>query len=241
MNRDPERVEQNVAPLQGADPLDLFLGFHSLHLGFISWSPLATIGEANMWTRFSVVLIVLVLISSAYGQTPERTIAVTIDDLPVVSTRRDIGNRRKITRNLLGHIKRARVPAIGFVNENKLYDGARRNEQEIDLLRMWLDAGLELGNHTYSHRSLNTIPLSDYQADLLRGEAITRELLARKKKSLRYFRHPFLQTGRTLEIKAQFDVFLQKHGYKVAPISSTMRTIFSRAHMTTRSIKRTCG
>ncbi|MBX3245074.1 MAG: hypothetical protein KF685_11510, partial [Acidobacteria bacterium] len=43
------------------------------------------------------------------GQTANRTVAVTIDDLPVVSTRRDLKNRRSITKNLLGHIKKAKV------------------------------------------------------------------------------------------------------------------------------------
>jgi peptidoglycan/xylan/chitin deacetylase (PgdA/CDA1 family) len=174
-------------------------------------------------------LLILAVLSPA--QSSKRTIAVTIDDLPVVSTRRDIENRREITRKLLSHVKKAKVPAIGFVNENKLYDGDRRDEAQVDLLRMWLDAGLELGNHTYSHRSLNTIPLGDYQADVLKGEAITRELLARKKKTLRYFRHPFLQTGRSLEIKTQFDAFLAKHGYTIAPISfDNADYIFSRAY-----------
>ena len=170
------------------------------------------------------------LITSAHAQTAKRTIAITIDDLPVVSTRRDIANRIEITKKLLGHIRKAKVPAIGFVNENKLYSDSKRDEKQVDLLRMWLDAGLELGNHTYSHRSLNTIPLSDYQADVLKGETITRELLGRKKK-LRYFRHPFLQTGRTLEIKAQFDAFLRSHGYTIAPISvDNADYIFSRAY-----------
>ena len=184
-----------------------------------------------MCTRFSSLLIVFLFTVAAYPQTPTRTIAVTIDDLPVVSTRRDIENRATITKKLLGHIKKAKVPAIGFVNENKLYSDGVRDEKQVDLLRLWLDGGLELGNHTYSHRSLNAIPLNDYQADLLKGETITRELLARKKKSLTYFRHPYLQTGRTLEIKSQFDAFLKKHGYTIAPITfDNADYIFSRAY-----------
>ena len=187
-------------------------------------------GDKNMVMRF-VSILLLVIAANALGQTSNRTVAVTIDDLPVVSTRRDIENRREITRKLLRHIRKANVPAIGFVNENKLYTADKRDEQQIDLLRMWLDAGLELGNHTYSHRSLNTIPLTDYQADVLKGEAITRELLSRKKKPLTYFRHPFLQTGRTIEIKDQFAAFLQKHGYTIAPISfDNADYIFSRAY-----------
>ena len=178
-----------------------------------------------------IALIFLLGTVSAFAQTTQRTIAITIDDLPVVSTRRDLKNRQEITRKLLGHIKKAKIPAIGFVNENKLYVGERRDEAQIDLLRMWTDAGLELGNHTYSHRSLNTIPLAEYQSDLLNGESITRELLAKKKRELRFFRHPYLQTGRSMDVKAQFDAFLKQHGYTIAPVSiDNADYIFSAAY-----------
>ncbi len=178
-----------------------------------------------------VLAIVFLLSSNVFAQTQQRTIAITIDDLPVVSTRGDLKNRQKITKNILKHLKDAKVPAIGFVNENKLYAGDKRLEKQIDLLRMWVNAGFELGNHTFSHRSLNQIELGDYQADILKGETITKELLARKGKSIRFFRHPYLQTGRSLEVKAGLDAFLAKHGYTIAPISvDNADYIFSRAY-----------
>ncbi len=178
-----------------------------------------------------VVGLIFLLAVAVCGQQVNRTVAVTIDDLPVVSTRSDHRNRFEITKKLLGHIKKARVPAIGFVNENKLFSGEKRDERQVDLLRMWLDAVLELGNHSYSHRSLNQIPLADYQADVLKGERVTKELLAAKGKKMRYFRHPFLQTGRTLEIKASFDKFLSDNGYTIAPISiDNGDYIFSKAY-----------
>jgi len=181
--------------------------------------------------KIAVFIVFLVATLSCFGQTSTRQIAMTIDDLPVVSTRRDVKNRQEITKKLLGHIKKAKIPAIGFVNENKLYDGDKRNEQEIDLLRMWISAGLELGNHTFSHRSLNRIKLADYQADLLKGQTITKELLAKKGKDIRYFRHPFLQTGRSMDVKANFDKFLAANGYTIAPISfDNADYIFSRAY-----------
>ncbi|HKX83262.1 MAG TPA: polysaccharide deacetylase family protein [Pyrinomonadaceae bacterium] len=176
-------------------------------------------------------LMFLLMAMVAVGQQPKRTIAVTIDDLPVVSTRRDLKNRQEITKKLLAHIKKAKVPAIGFVNENKLYVDGKPDEQQVDLLRMWLDAGLELGNHTFSHRSLNTIPREEYQADLLKGESVTKELLAAKNRKIRFFRHPFLQTGRTMEIKSEFDKFLATNGYTIAPITfDNADYIFSRAY-----------
>lgn len=168
---------------------------------------------------------------SISGQPTNRTVAITIDDLPVVSTRSDLKNRQQITKKLIGHITKAKVPAIAFVNENKLYAGDKRDEKQIDLLRMWLVAGLELGNHTFSHRSLNQIPIADYEADLMKGETIAKELLGEKGRKIRFFRHPFLQTGRTLETKAQFDAFLSEHGYRIAPITfDNADYIFSRAY-----------
>src|SRR5687767_13878216 len=98
-----------------------------------------------------ILLLLLLCMSIAAQQKTARTIAITIDDLPVVSTRSDLKTRQEITRKLLGHLKKANAPEIGFVNENKLYTGQKRDQDQIALLQMWLDAGLDLGNHTYSH------------------------------------------------------------------------------------------
>ncbi len=172
-----------------------------------------------------------VFITGANAQVVKRTIAVTIDDLPVVSTRRDLANRQEITRKLLAHIKRAKVPAIGFVNENKLYRDGTRVEAEVDLLRMWTNAGLELGNHTFSHRSADAITLDEYTADILRGEIITKELIKAKGREIKYFRHPFLQTGADMRVKTAIYEFLAKQNYVVAPITfDNADYIFSRAY-----------
>jgi peptidoglycan/xylan/chitin deacetylase (PgdA/CDA1 family) len=77
---------------------------------------------------------------AVYPQQTRRFIAVTIDDLPVVSTRSDLKNRQVITKKLLRQLRDSKVPAIGFVNENKLYRGGERDPAQIELLKMWLDA-----------------------------------------------------------------------------------------------------
>ena len=184
--------------------------------------------------RFAKALFLLVFVFSAFNVQAQRTqrfIAVTIDDLPVVSTRRDLKTRQEITKKLLNHITKAKIPAVGFVNENKLYAGGRRDEMQIDLLRSWLNASLELGNHTFSHRSLNNIEPKDYQNDILRGEIITKELLKTKGKRMRYFRHPFLQTGLSLEVKDGLNKFLAEHSYTIAPVTiDNADWIFARAY-----------
>lgn len=181
--------------------------------------------------KLILFLVIVFSAFSAIAQTPQRTIAVTIDDLPVVSTRRDIKNRREITKKLLGHINKAKIPAIGFVNENKLFNGTERDEEQIDLLRMWLGAGLELGNHTFSHRSADAIEPEVYQADILRGEIITKELLKAGNREIKFFRHPYLQTGSKIETKTAIYKFLSEHKYVVAPVSiDNADWIFARAY-----------
>jgi len=165
------------------------------------------------------------------NNTTQREIAVTFDDLPAVSTRRDIGTWKEITTKLLKTISSNRIPAIGFVNENKLISDDGRDEARVALLRMWIAAGLELGNHTYSHRSLNSTQLEEFESDTIRGEETVSRLLTEKGKKLRYFRHPFLHTGRSLETKKAFESFLAVRGYTVAPVTiDNSDWVFARAY-----------
>ena len=145
-----------------------------------------------------------------------REVAVTFDDLP--APQGELEDLRRLTTRLLESVKRNGVPAVGFVNERKLY---RRGEMDArtDLLRAWLDAGLELGNHTFSHINLHRAPLEEYKDDVLRGETVTRMLLAERGMKLRYFRHPFLFTGTTPEYKQGLAEFLDARGYTVAPVT----------------------
>ncbi len=78
---------------------------------------------------------------------------------------------------------------------------------------------MDLGNHTYSHFDLHRTPVAEFERDTVRGEEVTRALLAERGKSLRYFRHPFLHTGRSLETKHAFDRFLAARGYTIAPVT----------------------
>ncbi|HEX8353367.1 MAG TPA: polysaccharide deacetylase family protein [Pyrinomonadaceae bacterium] len=162
------------------------------------------------------VLLASALAAQANAQAARREVAVTFDDLPAPYG--ELEDLRRITTRLLESVRRNRVPAIGFVNERKLY---RRGEMDArtELLRAWLDAGLELGNHTFSHLNLQRSPLEEYKDDVLRGETVTRMLLTERGMKLRYFRHPFLFTGVTPEYKRGLSEFLAARGYTVAPVT----------------------
>jgi peptidoglycan/xylan/chitin deacetylase (PgdA/CDA1 family) len=151
---------------------------------------------------------------------PGRTVAVTFDDLPaVVQGDRSIATHARITEGLLRQIAAHGVPAIGFVNEDKLLTDGRVDERRVDLLRRWAGAGLELGNHGYSHLDFHATPTDAYIADVARGDSATRVVLAEVGMRPRFFRHPFLHTGRTLDDRRRFEASLADRGYRVAPVT----------------------
>src|SRR2546427_4532970 len=88
---------------------------------------------------------------------PARTIAITVDDLPFVGYGLALTGIQEETAKLLSALKRNRVPAIGFVNEDKL-EVEGQFEAQVALLQAWLDAGMELGNHGYGHIDFNSTP-----------------------------------------------------------------------------------
>ena len=159
----------------------------------------------------------------AQNRTPERAaprlIAVTFDDLPAAGRARNYKTDaiKEMTRRLLQTFASHNISVVGFVNEKGLYQRTGEVDERIAVLQMWLDAGHELGNHTFSHLSFNTTQLAPYEEDVIRGETVTKMLLEKKGMKLRYFRYPFFFTGSTLETKRAFEMFLTQRGYTNAP------------------------
>lgn len=141
----------------------------------------------------------------------ERRVAFTFDDLPgVYLDNCDVTAFRKLNGRLVTAIQRNRMPALGLVNGSHLCEAKR--EQTAAILKIWLDAGLQLGSHTYSHPDFNRMPLADFQADIIANEKF---LPPRP----RYFRFPFLRTGTELPKKRAIEEFLKKRGYTNAVVT----------------------
>ncbi len=153
---------------------------------------------------------------------PARKIAITFDDLPAVSVPAgqtcDLEALKNTTAKLLATLTSHAVPVVGFVNEGRICKNLGPGALPA-LLNMWLDAGEELGNHTFSHVDLDVATVDAYEADVARGEAVTKKLLSERGRTLRYFRYPFLNTGRNQDIKTAIDSFLEKRGYTEAPVT----------------------
>lgn len=157
---------------------------------------------------------------AAQAGEPDRRIAITIDDLPWQRIDRTPAAELPAWHaRLVAQLRQAGVPVTGFVNEGKLEVDGEVQPQRVAMLRDWLDAGFELGNHTHGHVDLHTVGLDAFKQDVLRGERVLRPLLAEHGTAPRWFRHPYLRAGRTPEDRAALSAFLGEHGYRIAPVT----------------------
>jgi len=66
---------------------------------------------------------------------------------------------------------------------------------------------------------LNEVPLDVYTADIMKGEPAIREALETRRMKLEFYRHPYLHTGATADVKERLQTFLDQHNYRVAPVT----------------------
>lgn len=173
----------------------------------------------------AALLAVAVLLAAppSSGQASEqaRAVAVTFDDLPYQAPESvlcDPARATALTEAFVGMLAPLDTRATGFVNEGWVCE-AQRAALLPALLDRWLDAGLDLGNHTARHIGLNDLSAEAFLAEVDAGAPATRAALARRGRPLRFFRHPFLSTGDTPEKRAAVDAGLAARGYTVAPVT----------------------
>jgi peptidoglycan/xylan/chitin deacetylase (PgdA/CDA1 family) len=149
-----------------------------------------------------------------------RAVALTFDDLPMTAVDGvcDAGTAREVTRKILDALARQDAPAAGFVNASRTC-GEPVDALRDPVLEAWLDAGHDLGNHTWSHPDIVRIPLEAFLDDVRKGAVPVDSLLRRRGSRLVWFRHPFLHAGDTPAKKAGLALYLEDNGWRVAPVT----------------------
>ena len=150
-----------------------------------------------------------------------RRVAVTFDDLPFQTTSEalcDADRVRSLTEDFLAMLVPLDSRATAFVNEGRMCETIRA-EILPEVLTLWLDAGISVGNHSFSHINIHQTTAEVYLEDVDRGDDITRPLLAARGQELVWFRHPYLFTGETPEKKAAISEGLAARGYRIAPVT----------------------
>lgn len=167
-----------------------------------------------------IVSSLIVLLITIHSNAQERKMCITVDDLPTVAYGiNDIEFHNQITQSLVNAFSEQNIPAIGYVNESKLYKEGKLDSAKLQLLEYWLSKGLELGNHTYSHPNYHQVGYEVFTEDIIKGEQILKKLLPKYNQELKFFRHPYLRSGDTKELNDQLSEFLINHNYIAAPVT----------------------
>ena len=110
----------------------------------------------------------------------------------------------QIVQTLVDH----QAPATGFIIAGSIEKG------QWELLEEFRKAGLSLGNHTYTHRSLNSMSAANYIEDVARADKKLSPVMTEPK----FFRYPYLAEG-TGEKRQAVHNFLASLHYLIAPVT----------------------
>jgi len=150
----------------------------------------------------------------AGGLDPHPTVALTFDDLPAAGSLPAGENRAKIAAALAAELKARHLKGTyGFVNAVKL-----ENDPDAQhALRIWVDAGMNIGNHTWSHISLTANTAEAFEREIALDEPVLAQYAGAR--DWRWFRYPYLWEGDTMEKRRAVRAWLKEHGYRVAQVT----------------------
>ena len=154
--------------------------------------------------------------SPAAQTLPARPLLITVDDLPMAgaAARGDAAVRRATTESLLAVLKKHRITAVAFV-----IAGNVKTPEDEAILQRWLDDGHEIGSHSNTHPSYTALTSEAYLADVVASRTTLSTWLARRQRTLRFYRFPFLQEGNTPEKVAAMRTALAAGGLRNVPVT----------------------
>ena len=162
------------------------------------------------------ILLSLLWSSSAFAQ--NRTVAITVDDLPYVSadavSSSDAVVAKEVNGKILSALRHHHAPVTGFVVQKGVEDLGPT--AAIEILRNWTRGNFDLGNHTYSHQDANQLSLRELEDEIIKGETGFVPLMEQAGKKPEFFRFPMNHTGETEQKHEEVAAFLTQRGYRVA-------------------------
>lgn len=161
----------------------------------------------------------LFMVAGVFAAEPRLKVALTFDDLPLNGMLPPGKKKSDFARDTVAVLKKHRIPpSYGFIVASQLEgdpDGALA-------LRLWVEGGQPLANHTYTHLDLTKNSVEDFQREIRRNEPALELLmppdgrLAAAGHDWRWFRYPYLHEGDTLEKRRAVRAFLAANHYRVA-------------------------
>jgi beta-lactamase regulating signal transducer with metallopeptidase domain len=164
---------------------------------------------------------------NAQTKTKNRKLAIGFVSIPPLDRTANAPKDADATaRLLIEKLKSRKIPALGFVQGGMISDGEKLYPVRANIVRLWRDAGFEIGVGGFKHVWFYDTPYEEYVANAEKNESVVKKLLAEKNLSPRYFSYPFLNTGKTAEDHQRFEAWLGARG-----LSSVKYTIDNQEWM----------
>lgn len=171
------------------------------------WGVVFALGAAGAWAAQAK--------APGYARLKRHAVvALTFDDLPAGGGLHVNETRAGIATRLVTELKGAQIKGVyGFVNGVDV-----DNDPDLkQALRIWVGAGMNIGNHTWSHPSLTDSTAASYIHQIAINEPVLREYDPAG--DWHWFRYPYLEEGDTLAKRDAVRGWLREHGYRIAQVS----------------------
>jgi len=175
----------------------------------IGWPYLLVVLHSAVFSAIAMSQVGLPEALTEAAARPSPRVAITFDDLPWNGPGYSDAEIEDLTDTLLATLTSRGIPATGLVTCRGIRDGA-------PFLRKWLDAGMELGNHSTSHQDLNRTPVDEWLADVARCDEAVSEIIGGP---VHWFRYPMLHQGDDREVRDSVARTLAGWGYANAHVT----------------------
>ncbi len=178
------------------------------------------------WLTCGMILGLFAQTSGPAGQTPPTAspklpalsrhpvVALTFDDLPAGGGLHPGYTRTGIATQLTSELRAAHLKGVyGFMNG----DGVADDPDMQQALRVWIAAGMNIGNHTFSHPALSSETAAEFEQNIAMNEPLLRQYAGNR--DWHWFRFPYLEEGATLQQRDEVRNWLQSHGYRIAEVT----------------------
>jgi peptidoglycan/xylan/chitin deacetylase (PgdA/CDA1 family) len=162
----------------------------------------------------SLCVVATLFASSQESPKQSSKVALTFDDLPDHGPLPPGMTRVDVAKSIIATLKAHKAPPVyGFINAKQL----ETRPADVEVLRLWREAGYPLGNHTYSHMSLDANTVDAFEADVVANEAPLQAQMGGG--DWHWFRYPFLQEGNTADKYRGVREMLARRKYRIAEVT----------------------
>lgn len=168
----------------------------------------------KLTSAFAFLLVSCAAPQAGMPMNAPRSIAITVDDLPVHGPFPPGVSPREVNEQLIAALRGAGVSHVyTFVNGHSL----ETNPETAKVLDDWRGSGAILANHGWAHKNLNELSVADYEREILENEPLLARLGGDT--DWRWYRYPFLAEGDDPAKRAAVREFLAERHYRIAGVS----------------------